>query len=77
MKLCFSHLQPGDRVRLIDFGSTDTAYRRKLLSFGLTRGVELSVVRVAPLGCPVQLEVRGAAVALRKDEAQHLVWERL
>lgn len=65
----------GNRVRLVDFGETDVLYRRKLLSLGITRGAELLVVRVAPLGCPVQLEVRGTSITLRKEEARHLQWE--
>lgn len=67
----------GDRVRLIGFGQTDLGYRRKLLSLGITRGVELRVVRFAPLGCPVQVEVRGTSLALRKEEARYIEWERL
>ena len=70
-------LAQGDRVRLVDFGQTDIHYRRRLLSLGITRGVELFVVRVAPLGCPVQVEVRGTSLALRKEEACHLQWERV
>ena len=67
----------GDRVRLVDFGQTDVLYRRRLLSLGVTRGVELLVVRLAPLGCPVHVEVRGTSLALRKEEACHLQWERV
>lgn len=70
-------LKPGFRVRLLDFGQTPVLYRQKLLSFGITRGVELSVLRIAPLGCPIQVEVRGASLALRKDEANYLQWEKL
>ena len=51
------------------------AYRRKLLSMGLTPGVELEVVRVAPLGDRVR--VRGTSVTLRKDEAAALRMERI
>lgn len=67
----------GDRVRLIHFGATNSIYRRRLLSLGITQGVELSVVRVAPLGCPVQVDVRGTSLALRKEEAHFMEWERL
>lgn len=67
----------GDRVRLASFGDTNLHYRRRLLSLGITRGIELSVIRVAPLGCPVQVEVRGTSLALRKEDACHLQWERL
>lgn len=73
--LATSDLKPGSRVRLIDYGPTDTAYRRKLLSLGITRGVEVNVIRKAPLGCPLQVEVRGSSIALRLNEASHLRWE--
>lgn len=70
-------LLPGDRVRLIDFGQTDVLYRRKLLSLGITCGVELLVRRSAPLGCPIQVEVRGTSLTLRKEEASYLQLERI
>lgn len=72
-----TELVKGDRVRLVDFGQTSVIYRRRLLSLGITRGVELSIIRVAPLGCPVQVEVRGTSLTLRKEEASQLVWERV
>lgn len=70
-----SELIPGIRVRLLNFGETDFLYRQRLLSLGITPGVEIAVVRVAPLGCPLQIEVRGTALTLRKDEATQLTWE--
>ncbi|GGI89000.1 FeoA family protein [Legionella impletisoli] len=77
MVLTISDLAKGDRARLIDFGNTDPVYRRRLLSLGLTRGAEIKVIRVAPLGCPMQVEIRGTSLTLRKDEARYLSWERL
>lgn len=70
-----SDLKPGDQVTLVDFGLTNASYRRKLLSLGMTRGVKIKVLRIAPLGCPVLIEVRGTALSLRKEEALHLRWE--
>ena len=67
----------GDKVKLISFGKTDLHYRRRLLSLGITCGVTFSIVRIAPLGCPVQIEVRGTSLTLRKEEARDLVLERL
>ena len=72
-----TELEQGDRVRLVDFGSTDVQDRRKLLSLGVTRGVEFLVVRKAPMGCPLQIEVRGTSLTLRKEEASHLLLERV
>lgn len=72
-----NELIAGDRVRLVDFGATDLLYRRRLLSLGVTRGVEVLIVRAAPLGCPLQVDVRGTSLTLRKEEALELEWERL
>jgi ferrous iron transport protein A len=77
MMIKITDFAEGDRVRLINFGQTDLVYRRRLLSLGITYGAELVVVRFAPLGCPIQVEVRGTSLALRKEEAQHLEWERV
>ena len=67
----------GDIVRFIGFGNSDLNYRRKLLALGLTPGTEILISRIAPLGCPIQLKIRGIALALRKNEAAHLNWERI
>ena len=72
-----AELAQGDRARLTGFGQTDVVYRRGLLSLGLTCGTEIRVVRIAPLGCPVQIDVRGTSLTLRKEEACHLQWERI
>lgn len=75
--ITLADLTLGDRARLLNFGQTCPLYRRRLLSLGMTRGVDILVVRVAPLGCPIQIEVRGTSIALRKEDAKHLQWERL
>lgn len=71
-----SELMPGDRVLLTEFGETEMGYRRRLLALGVTCGAQVLIVRTAPLGCPVQIEVRGTALTLRKEEARHLKWKR-
>lgn len=75
--LQITELIQGDKARLVSFGATDIQYRRRLLSLGVTCGAEFVVVRVAPLGCPMQIEVRGTALTLRKEEASQLVLERV
>lgn len=67
----------GTKIRLLDFGQTSLQYRRRLLSLGITKGVTVEITRIAPLGCPVQIEVRGTALALRREDARFLTWERL
>lgn len=67
----------GDRGRLLGFQGGGGPYRRKLLSMGITPGVTLEVVRVAPLGDPLEIRVRGTSVSLRRDEAAVLDMERI
>lgn len=77
MVLKTTELLPGDHVQLIGFGTIDSGYRARLFSFGLTPGVAVQVVRRAPMGCPIQLQVRGADLMLRASEAAALTWERV
>lgn len=72
-----TELVKGDRVRLVGFGQIDLLYRRRLLSLGMTRGVEFLIKEVAPFGCPLLVEVRGTSLTLRKEEANQLELERL
>ncbi len=69
-------LTVGDTGRVVGFAEGSKAYRRKLLSMGLTPGVEFSVTRYAPMGDPVEIRVRGFSLSLRKDEAAALRVER-
>ncbi|RKS85182.1 ferrous iron transport protein A [Orbus hercynius] len=44
-------------------------FRRKLLAMGITPGCKVSVVRVAPLGDPLEINMRGFLLCLRRQEA--------
>mgnify|MGYP001289270312 CR=1 FL=1 len=49
----------------------------RLLDLGLTPGTEFSIVKVAPLGDPVEIDVRGARLCLRRRETQGLDFEQV
>ncbi|MDU2293609.1 MAG: FeoA family protein [Clostridiales bacterium] len=64
-------LQPGEQVvitKIIGEG----AVRRRLMDMGLTRGTQVYVRKVAPLGDPIEVTVRGYELSLRKGEAEHV-----
>ena len=44
--------------------------RRRIMDMGITKGVEISVRKVAPLGDPVEVTVRGYELSLRKADAE-------
>jgi ferrous iron transport protein A len=45
------------------------AVKRRIMDMGLTKGTEVTVRKVAPLGDPIELTVRGYELSIRKDEA--------
>ncbi|RLF16359.1 MAG: ferrous iron transport protein A [Thermoprotei archaeon] len=51
--------------------------RRRLLDLGLLPGVKLRVVRLAPLGDPMEIEVRGYNLSVRKSEASQVIVEEV
>ena len=77
MSHSFLSLQPGDRARVAGFSGLPDAYRNRLLSMGMTPGTEFSVTRVAPLGDPVEIVLRGFRLSLRRQEAEGLLVNKL
>ena len=45
------------------------AVKRRIMDMGITKGVEVSVRKVAPLGDPIEVTVRGYELSIRKDDA--------
>lgn len=62
-------MKVGDRGIVSEFSTSDPQYRQKLLRMGLNRKAEFVVVRKAPFGGPIEIEVRGSRLVLRSDEA--------
>lgn len=46
------------------------AVKRRIMDMGLTKGTEIYVCKVAPLGDPMELTVRGYELSIRKEDAQ-------
>lgn len=56
---------------MASIGTTGPA-KRRIMDMGITPGVEIRVVKVAPLGNPIEVNVRGYELSLRKEEAQQI-----
>jgi ferrous iron transport protein A len=48
------------------------AVRRRIMDMGITRGVEIKITKVAPLGDPLEVTVRGYELSLRKEDAARI-----
>ena len=51
---------------------SEGAVKRRIMDMGITKGVEVLVRKVAPLGDPMELNVRGYELSLRKAEAERI-----
>jgi len=51
----------------------NSSTRKQLLAMGLTRNTQVQVVRVAPLGDPIEIKLRGFSLTLRKSDAAQIL----
>lgn len=49
--------------------------KRRIMDMGITKGVSLQVVKVAPLGDPIEVKVRGYQLSIRKADAEAILIE--
>lgn len=58
----------GDTVKIVKLHG-EGAVKRRIMDMGLTKGVEVYIRKVAPLGDPIEVTVRGYELSLRKADA--------
>ena len=58
----------GEMVKVVKLTGVG-AVKRRIMDMGITKGVEIYIRKVAPLGDPVEVTVRGYELSLRKDDA--------
>ena len=59
----------GDTVRVVKLHG-EGAVKRRIMDMGITRGVDVHIRKVAPLGDPVEVTVRGYELSIRKADAE-------
>ena len=59
----------GDTVRVVKLHG-EGAVKRRIMDMGITKGVEVQVRKVAPLGAPIEVNVRGYELSIRKADAE-------
>jgi len=64
----------GQTVKVSRLGG-EGAVRRRIMDMGITKGTEIYVRKVAPLGDPIEVTVRGYELSLRKTEAENILVE--
>lgn len=61
-------LQIGETAKVVKLHG-EGAVKRRIMDMGITKGVEVSIRKVAPLGDPIEVTVRGYELSLRKADA--------
>ena len=64
---------PGERGVILQVGNENGPVKRRLVDMGLTPGTEVTVRKVAPFGDPVELNLRGYELSLRKADAAQIL----
>jgi ferrous iron transport protein A len=67
-----SDMKVGQTARIIAFNSSqksDKSYRKRLIDMGFLPGTVLTLIRIAPLGDPIEIRIRDIALSVRKEEA--------
>ena len=61
----------GETVRVTKVGG-EGALKRRIMDMGITKGVSIKVMKVAPLGDPIEITVRGYELTLRKADCEKI-----
>ncbi|PWM79324.1 MAG: ferrous iron transport protein A [Phascolarctobacterium sp.] len=67
-------VEVGQTVKVSRLGG-EGAIRRRIMDMGITKGTDIYVRKVAPLGDPIEVTVRGYELSLRKGEADNILVE--
>ncbi len=66
-------LAPGQSGTILSIGNKSGTVKRRLVDMGLTPGTEVRVTKIAPLGDPIEVTLRGYELSLRKEDAAQIV----
>ena len=66
--MTLGELRPGEKAKVVSIGTTGVM-RQRILDMGVTPNVQVQLIKIAPLGDPVEITVRGYQLSLRKSEA--------
>ena len=61
----------GETVKVVKLHG-EGAVKRRIMDMGITRGAEVHIRKVAPLGDPIEIELRGYELSIRRSEAKNI-----
>ena len=70
-EIMLRELRPGEKGRIAKI-SGGGSVRRRILDMGVVKGADIEMERVAPLGDPIEVKIKGYHLSLRKEEAANI-----
>lgn len=64
-------LSPGQAAKVVGINA-EGGFKRRIMDMGITTGIAIKMIKVAPLGDPIEVTVRGYQLSLRKEEASSI-----
>ena len=69
-------LHVGQSARIVKIGTVG-AMKQRFMDMGITKGTEVTVFKIAPLGDPIEIVIRGYNLSIRKDDADKIQIEQV
>lgn len=69
-------IKVGKSAKVVKIATTG-ALKKRIMDMGITKGVDIFVRKLAPLGDPIEITVRDYELSLRKDEAENIIVEEV
>lgn len=69
--MTLKNMKPGQEGTVISIGEKGIM-RRRIMDMGLTPGALVKMIKIAPLGDPIEINIRGYELSLRKEEADQI-----
>ncbi len=69
--MTLKEMKPGQSGQVVSIGEKGSL-KRRIMDMGITPGTAVKVIKTAPLGDPVEINVRGYELSLRKEEAARI-----
>ena len=74
--MTLNNLKVGQSGRILK-NRTKGAIKQRFMDMGITKGVVVKVIKIAPLGDPIEVELRGYNLSIRKDDAKNIEIEEV
>ena len=75
--MTLADIKPGEKCKVLSLVGKHNLLRRRIIDMGVTTGTQIAVRKLAPLGDPIEINLRGYELSLRLNEAKQIIVEKI